>query len=55
VRLGADIGLRCRTCHHRVLIERPTLERRIKRFIERGPTTVPVSVNGGTPEKTDNE
>ncbi len=55
VRLGADIGLRCRTCHHRVLIERPTLERRIKRFVERGPTTVPVGVNGGTPGKMDNE
>lgn len=37
VRLGADIGLRCRKCNHRVLIERPIIERRIKRFVERGP------------------
>ncbi len=36
-RLGADIGLRCRKCNHRVLLERSTLERRIKRFVERGP------------------
>lgn len=36
VRLGADIGLRCRTCEHRVLLERPVVERRIKRFVARG-------------------
>lgn len=40
VRLGADIGLRCRTCNHRVLLERPILERRLKRFVERGPDAV---------------
>lgn len=40
VRLGADIGLRCCTCAHRVLLERPVAERRIKRFISRGPETV---------------
>ena len=37
VRLGADIGLRCLTCEHRVLIGRSDLERDIKRFEERGP------------------
>lgn len=37
VRLGADIGIRCQTCGHRVLLPRPTLERRLKRFLERGP------------------
>jgi len=37
VRLGADIGIRCTTCEHRVLIERRVLERRVKRFLERGP------------------
>lgn len=36
VRLGADIGLVCSTCAHRVLLERPKLERRMKRFVERG-------------------
>ena len=37
VRLGADIGIRCLTCNHRVLLERRVLERRMKGFIERGP------------------
>jgi len=35
VRLGADIGLRCLTCGHRVLVERSSVERDIKRFVER--------------------
>ncbi len=30
VRLGADIGLRCAGCGHRVLLERSALERRLK-------------------------
>jgi hypothetical protein len=37
VRLGADIGLACETCSHRVLIERRQVERRIVEFVERGP------------------
>lgn len=37
VRLGADIGLRCTTCEHRVLVPRSSLERDIKRFVSRGP------------------
>lgn len=37
VRLGADIGLRCQRCEHRVLIGRSELERDITRFEERGP------------------
>ncbi len=37
VRLGADIGLRCQTCERRVLLPRSRLERRIKRFVSRGP------------------
>jgi hypothetical protein len=37
VRLGADIGLRCLTCNHRVLLDRSTLDRRLKQFVERGP------------------
>jgi hypothetical protein len=39
VRLGADIGLTCSTCSRRVLLPRTTLERRMKKFIERGPET----------------
>jgi hypothetical protein len=35
-RLGADIGLRCRTCGRHVLIERPMLEKRIAAFVSRG-------------------
>lgn len=42
-RLGADIGLRCQTCGHRVLLERPLLEKRLKAFISRGETTAPGS------------
>ena len=36
VRLGADIGIRCRGCQHRVLMARSVFERRIKEFISRG-------------------
>lgn len=36
-RLGADIGLRCLGCGHRVLLPRSTVERRLRRFVERGP------------------
>ena len=36
VRLGADIGLRCRGCGRRVLLARRTLERRLKAFVSRG-------------------
>lgn len=36
VRLGADIGFRCRTCGRRVLLARADAERRVKTFLERG-------------------
>jgi len=39
VRLGADIGLVCETCGRRVLLDRPTLERRVKSFLEHGPAS----------------
>jgi hypothetical protein len=35
-RLGADIGLRCRGCGRRLLLERAVLERRIAGFESRG-------------------
>jgi hypothetical protein len=41
VRVGADIGLKCATCAHRVLLERRTLEKRLKTFITRGPELDP--------------
>ena len=43
-RLGADIGLRCRTCDRHVLIERATLERRLAGFVERGDPTITAAV-----------
>lgn len=40
VRLGADIGLRCLKCQHRVLMPRSELERRLKAFVSRGAPSV---------------
>jgi hypothetical protein len=36
VRLGADIGIRCQKCNHRVLMERRQFEKRLKAFVSRG-------------------
>ncbi len=36
VRLGADIGIECLKCRHRVLLKRSVFERRVKAFISRG-------------------
>jgi hypothetical protein len=35
-RLGADIGIKCLKCQHRVMLERAVFERRVKAFISRG-------------------
>lgn len=35
VRIGADIGLKCQTCDHRVLLTRREFEKRIKTFVQR--------------------
>ena len=37
VRLGADIGIVCRTCKRRVLLARSVFEKRVKAFVTRGP------------------
>ena len=37
VRLGADIGLVCAGCSHRILMDRLDVERRFTAFLERGP------------------
>ncbi|MEO7333438.1 MAG: DUF951 domain-containing protein [Gemmatimonadales bacterium] len=37
VRLGADIGLVCSGCAHRILMDRLTVERRFTGYLERGP------------------
>lgn len=36
VRLGADIGIVCQTCQHRVLLPRREFEKRVKMFVRRG-------------------
>ncbi len=36
VRLGADIGMKCCRCGHRVLLPRREFERRVKAFVSRG-------------------
>lgn len=33
VRIGADIGLRCLKCRHRVLVPRSRIEKRIKKIL----------------------
>ena len=43
-RLGADIGLRCRTCGRRVLLERRALESRLSQFVSRGDPVVSAAV-----------
>jgi len=37
VRLGADIGLVCAGCGHRILMDRLTVERRFTEYLGRGP------------------
>jgi hypothetical protein len=37
VRLGADIGLVCAGCGHRILMDRLDVERRVVELVERGP------------------
>ncbi|MDQ3881366.1 MAG: DUF951 family protein [Chloroflexota bacterium] len=39
VRLGADIGLVCAGCLHRILMDRLDVERRFVTFVERGAET----------------
>jgi hypothetical protein len=37
VRLGADIGLVCLGCGHRIMMPRSVLARRVKSFVQHGP------------------
>lgn len=53
VRLGADIGLRCAGCQRRIILDRPTLRRRMKAFVSRGQPLDPAverALYGDTPE-----
>lgn len=43
-RLGADIGLRCQGCGRHVLLERATLERRLREFVQRGDPAITAAV-----------
>jgi hypothetical protein len=51
-RLGADIGLRCRTCGRHILLERRTLERRTVGFESRGDPALSAAVSAapGSPD-----
>ena len=44
-RLGADIGLRCRTCGRHILLERRALEGRIAEFVSRGDAAMTAAVS----------
>jgi hypothetical protein len=48
VRLGADIGLVCERCRHRVLMERRDVERQLRRRLE----AVPPSESSSEPTRT---
>ena len=52
VRLGADIGLRCGTCEHRVLLPRSQFERRLKTFVSRAVRIDPGAPAAGTQRDT---
>ena len=41
VRLGADIGIRCLGCGHRVLLPRSKFEKSVKSVLRRGPAATP--------------
>ena len=50
VRIGADIGLRCHGCGHRVLLPRRTLEKRLKMFVTRGADFMDTTASSTTDE-----
>ena len=43
-RLGADIGLRCRSCGRHVLLARRSVETRLAAFVERGDPAISAAV-----------
>lgn len=51
-RLGADIGLRCRSCDRHVLVERRKVERRLVAFVSRGDAALSAAVGPHARELT---
>jgi len=43
VRLGADIGIVCQTCHHKVLLPRGRFVKQVKTQLKRGPNPPPLT------------
>ncbi len=54
VRLGADIGLVCQKCEHRILLARGVFERRLKAFLSHAVTTDP-SASPSVPQSAPHE
>jgi len=48
VRLGADIGIRCRRCGRRVLLPRSQFVRQVKALVNRNEATVDVGRETGS-------
>lgn len=51
VRLGADIGIVCNTCKHRVLLSRREFEKRVKKFVVRAPRETDHSASAAPPDQ----
>lgn len=49
VRLGADIGIVCNTCRHRVLLPRREFGKRVKTFVSRAPRATPTADDNPRP------
>ena len=50
-RLGADIGLRCRTCGRHVMVERRRVEQRLVEFVSRGDPALTAAIEGEPGER----
>lgn len=53
VRVGMDIGLRCRGCDRKVMLVRSEFDRRFRGFIERGAETPKAESAGGVADADD--
>jgi hypothetical protein len=53
VRLGADLGLRCTTCAHRVMLPRRDVERRMNSFFSRVELRDPFREQGALERSSD--